>query len=345
MRVAFLPVYPNPYQHLLGKALESLDVTVELVERLPAARWLHESRRAITILHLHWLDGLYMARYETPIRVVQFVRWFRLARRLGYRLVWTAHNVLPHRSGLNALHSMIQRMVMTEANAVIVHCEAGRRELLRRFSPRCPLHVIPLGHYREVFPVTMDRAAARQVLGIGESRYVYLALGNIASYKGLDRFVEAFRNVAGDNDMALIAGRNRDRRLAGRLELAARQDGRIRVHAGFIPDDAMQCYLLAADVMVAPFERILTSSSVMTGLSYGLPAIVPDLGCLPELVTSDAGLVYGSGNRGALERALLEIKEHDPATMRESARSVADRYDWAGIGRQTAGVYKACLSA
>jgi glycosyltransferase involved in cell wall biosynthesis len=232
---------------------------------------------------------------------------------------------------------------MAEADAVIVHCEAGRRELLSRYPRRGPMHVIPMGNYSGVFPITVDRASARANLGIDESSFVYLALGNVASYKGLDRLVKAFSAVADDHDIALIAGRNRDNALVGRLELAARQDGRIRVHAGFVPDEAMQHFLLAADVMVVPFQRILTSSSVMTGLSYGLPVIVPDLGCLPELVTADSGLVYRASVPGSLERALEEIKARDLKAMSDEATAVSGRYDWNDVGRLTAGVYGACL--
>jgi glycosyltransferase involved in cell wall biosynthesis len=107
----------------------------------------------------------------------------------------------------------------------------------------------------------------------------------------------------------------------------------------------MQKFLLAADVMVAPFEHILTSSSVIVGLSYSLPVIVPDLGCLPELVSSDAGIVYKANNTRALGRALQSIKQRDLGGMRTAAQAVADGLGWEEIGRQTASIYRACIEA
>lgn len=343
MNVAFLPVYPNPYQRLLRDGLAQSGVSVEFLDRLPSAGRLRQSRDRVDLLHLHWLSGLYMNRYLTPVQMALFMIRFRQARALGYRIVWTAHNVMPHRAPFRPLHVAIRRLVMAAADAVIVHCNHGRRELLACFPRTGPTEVVPLGTYAGVYPVTMTREAARARLGIAPGRFVYLALGNIAAYKGLEALAAAFSESAALDDVAIIAGRNRDAALVARLRSAATGDPRIRVHAEFIPDDAMQQFLLAADVLVAPFERVLTSSSVMVGLSYGLPVIVPDLGCLPELVTDGAGLVYRSKDPGALGRALAEIRLADRRAMSAAALRVSDGLRWDAIGRRTAAIYEACL--
>lgn len=343
MNVAFLPVYPNPYQRLLRDGLIPHGVTVEFLDGLPSPLWLRARRNSVDILHYHWLDGLYMARLATPLQVARFFSRLRLARRLGYRIVWTAHNILPHRRAFRPLDIVIRRLMMREAATIIVHCEAGRRELLARFPRNGPVTVIPMGNYAGVYPVTMTREMARASFGLGENQFVYLALGNIAAYKGLERFVEAFSQTAANDDVALIAGRNRDEALAGRLRAAAKRDPRIHVHAEFVPDNEMQRYLLAADVMVAPFDRVLTSSSVMVGLSYGLPVIAPDMGCLPETLVGDAGLIYSAKEPNALAQGLEEIKRRDRQTMSVAARRIATSLSWDMVGRQTAAAYAECL--
>lgn len=340
MNVAFLPVYPNPYQRLLRSGLEKAGVTVTFLDGLPNPIWLRENRNVVSTLHYHWLYGLYMDRYRTPLQVARFVSRLRLARRLGYRVIWTAHNILPHRAPFPPLHRAIRRLMMATADAVIAHCEQGRRELLARFPRTGPVAVVPIGHYGGIYPVTMTRAEARSELGVGASEFVYLALGNIAAYKGLESLATAFGRVGGQDDVAIIAGRNRDAGVVKRLSAAAARDPRIRLHPAFVPDERMQVYLLAADVMVAPFEHVLTSSSVMVGLSYGLPVIAPDRGCLPELVTDEAGLIYQANEPEGLERALREIKRRDRQVMSHAARRVAHGYDWDAIGRKTAAVYQ-----
>lgn len=341
MNVAFLPVYPNPYQRLLAEALARREATtVEMLPDLPSAAWLRENRPAIDILHYHWLYGLYMANWRTPAQAVAFLRRFRLARALGYGIVWTAHNVLPHRAaGLRPLHVAVRRLMMASADAVIVHCEAARRELTAQFPRTGPIAVIPHGNYAGVYP-TLNQATARQQLGLPPDSFVYLSLGNIAAYKGLQRYIDVFQATAGADDVALIAGRNRDAAGVRRLERLAAADARLRLSVGFVPDEQMGRYLAAADVLVAPFEHILTSGSVIAALSAGLPVIAPDLGCLPELI-DDAGLIYPAGQPEGLAGALAAIKTADRERMRARAATIAAALGWDDIARQTASLYRA----
>jgi glycosyltransferase involved in cell wall biosynthesis len=344
MRVAFLPVYANPYQRLLAGGLARAGVAVTLLPGLPSAAWLRANRATTDVLHFHWLYGLYMAHWRTPGQAAAFLRRFRLARRLGYRIVWTAHNVMPHRAaGLGPLHRHVRRLMMAEADAVITHCAAGRSELLAQFPRRGPTEVIPIGSYANLYPGTADRATARARLGLDGAAFVSLTLGNIAAYKGLERFAAVFSATAAADDVALIAGRDRDAGVVRRLRRAAAADGRIRLHAGYVPDDEVQLYLAAADALVAPFERILTSSSVVVGLSYGLPVVAPALGCMAEQIGA-AGIVYPAGDAG-LARALADIKRADRARMSAAARAIAAELDWDDIGRRTAAVYRVAVES
>jgi glycosyltransferase involved in cell wall biosynthesis len=341
--VAFLPTDPNPYQRLLAGGLAEAGVEVTFLPGLPTAGWLREHQGRIDVLHFHWLHKLYMARYRTPVQAAAFFSRFRLARRLGYKVVWTAHNILPHKRRPAALHLAARRLMMAEADAVIAHCAAGRDALLARFPRPGPIHIIPIGHYAGVYPRTMERDDARARMGLRPEQFVFLLLGNIAPYKGLERFVRVFRDAAGPDDAALIAGNVLDTGLARRLGSACAPDPRLRLDAGHISDTEMQTYLLAADALVAPFEEVLTSSSVILGLSWGLPVVVPALGCLPELVPPGAGIVYRPGSDETLASSLHEIKRLDPASARLAAASVATALDWTAIGRQTAQVYRARL--
>lgn len=345
IRVAFLPVDPNPYQRLLASGLAEAGVSVEMHAGLPSSGWLRERRSQIDILHFHWLHKLYMARYRTPLQAMAFFSRFRLARRLGYKIVWTAHNIVPHRLRPQALHLAVRRQMMAGADAVIVHCESGRRDLLERFPRAGRTYTIPIGSFAGVYPRTTTREAARAGFGYGPEHFVFLFLGNIAPYKGLERFLSAFKEGAAETDRALIAGNVLDPALTGRLRVASAPDPRIRLDAGFIPEDEMQHYLLAADAFVAPFEEVLTSSSVVLGLSWGLPVVAPALGCLPELVTPEAGILYAPGDAAGLSASLHEIKRRPAGALRSAALRVAESLDWADIGRQTADVYRACLQS
>jgi beta-1,4-mannosyltransferase len=343
LRIAFLPVYQNPYQHLLTRALQQIGVEVEHLGNMPSAAWLLRRRGQVQVLHLHWLYGLYMRHYLTPVRLGAFLSRFLLAQQLGYRIVWTVHNIMPHRQPFPPMHRMVRRFVMKRADAVIAHCEFGRREICRQFTRDKATYVVAHGNYVGVHSLTLTREEAREALGLESRSFVYLLLGNISRYKGIHSFADAFLQIAELDDIAVIAGRSRDHTLVRELRCLSAADPRIKVHTGFIPDDEMQRFLLAADVMVFCFREILTSGSVILGLSYGLPVIAPSLGCLPELVAPEAGILYDPKKPTALSEALREIRIRDTAEMGARAKEAVDTLRWDDIAQQTAGIYRTCL--
>ena len=343
--VAFAPVYHNPYQHLLTAGLCNYGIDVHHLTAMPRSTWLKKNKNQIRILHLHWLYGLYMRHWRTPAHYLVFFTSFWQAKQIGYKIVWTSHNIMPHRQPFPPMHQAVRRLMMSQADAVITHCEYGRAELLRRFPRSGPVYVVPIGTYTDVYPADVSRKSARTHLNIKPDQFVYLFLGNISTYKGLKNFVNTYKQLAQPNDVALIAGRNRNEQLTAYLENEASQDSRLRIHAGYIPDDEMQFFLRAADVMAAPFTKILTSSSVIVGMSYGLPVIVPDLGCLPELVTPEAGIVYSAADPQGLAQAMIQIKNQDTAVMGQDAKKIADSLQWDDIARQTAVIYRTCLNS
>ncbi|MEJ2732392.1 MAG: glycosyltransferase family 4 protein [Anaerolineae bacterium] len=343
LTVAFLPVYQNPYQHLLTEALGKIGVHVELLDGMPSPVWLLRERQRVQVLHLHWLYGLYMKHYLTPVRLFSFLSRLTLAQHLGFRIVWTVHNILPHHRPFPPMHAMVRRFVVQQADAMIAHCEYGRREILRRFPSQKPVYIVPHGNYAGVHPVSLTSSYARTMLEIGPKQFVYLLLGNISPYKGIESFVDAFQAHGTAHDVVLIAGRNRAPALLRQLEALAADDTRIRVYPGFIADDEMQRFLRAANVMVFCFKEVLTSGSIILGMTHGVPVIAPALGCLPELVTPAAGILYNPHEPSALAGALRQIKQMDTAKMGAEAKRIADSLCWDDIARQTAAIYRKCL--
>jgi glycosyltransferase involved in cell wall biosynthesis len=341
--VFFLPEYQNPYQHLLKEGLENEGITVDFLQGIPSIKWLLQNKNQPQILHLHWLSGLYMRRYLTLIRLTNFLGKIFTAQLLGYKIVWTVHNILPHKLPFPPMHKFVRRFMMQRADAVITHCEYGYNKIIDMFPRKKSTYVIPIGSYSGIYPITLTKSKARLHLGIDKNQFVYLFLGNITRYKGIDHFVDIFQSNASSDDIAIIAGRNRDNNLVKNIKSMAAQDPRIRIHAGYIPDEQIQLFLLASDVMVLPFKDILTSSSVITGMSYQLPIIAPALGCLPELITPNAGILYDSIDPDGLKNAIFKIKELDTTKMGNEAKTIADSLKWNNIAIQTIKVYQNCL--
>jgi glycosyltransferase involved in cell wall biosynthesis len=194
--------------------------------------------------------------------------------------------------------------------------------------------VIPHGSFSPAYPPAPGRQEARRLLDLPETARVLLCFGQIRPYKGIEELCLAFAEAPAGVRL-VIAGRARDAALARRLEALARTDARIDLQLGHVPDARVPVLFAAADWAVLPYRRITTSGALILALSFGVPAIVPDV---PELLAvagapaletfaADADLVP------AIRRALA-------ADQRAAARAAAEaaaKLAWGPIAERTAG--------
>ncbi len=350
-----LPRDENPYQGLLYGAMDPREVDVHYLAgptssqtanllALPFLLVWHRAR-GYRLLHVHWVHPFLLAwaRGDRARGAVQrgFELFLALADVLGYRIVWTAHNLLPHvpvfRDDVAA-----RRVLMERSDAVIAHSRHTADELAARGAAR--VVVVPQGIERATS--TMPRAQARRDLGLDPSRPVIVFFGKVLEYKGIDLLLDAIGalppSVAVD---VLIVGECRDDDLRRDLEVRAALAGpRVRTRFAFVPDAELAGYLRAADFAVFPFRSVTNSSSVATALGAGLPVIVPRLATLDDL-PDDVTLRYEPGVAGLID-ALTRAAGLDE-TARAAGRRAAGRFaatrTWAGAAAATRQVYAEVL--
>jgi len=327
----------NPYQELLyahfrleGDVVDYLTPRSQrrLLPSLVRARW---SR--YDVFHVHWL---------WPFRVgfprSKRLRYWHLrlvlaaARALGYTVVWTAHNVLPH-DPLFHDDAAACRALARAADLVIAHSHGSLAQLSAIGARVGRSAVIEHGSYVGVYPERMSRTEARSRLGLAPDDFVYLFFGLIRTYKGIDELIEAYRIARTANTKLLIAGSCAEARLRRVLddETAA---GRVVWHDGFVGLDDVQQYFAAADVAVLPFRRISTSGSALLVFSFGTPLVTTSSAAL-EQVPADAYYVYDGSVEG-LANALVHARDDVDRNARgERGRQYAASLSWEEIGRRT----------
>ena len=316
MRVLIIPVQSNPYQTLLADALRAQGVRVTLGDgptRHPVAPVLLAWMRAgmPRVVHLHW-----MHRYLKAIRgrrrfAARRTLWeLRILRRLGVRIVWTLHNIGDHDRHRDKLEMVFHRQLVELCDAVICHCAATRRLAIEAYGLRPEvqdrLHVVPHGNYLGWYPDTIGRAEARAALGLGSSERVFLFLGQIRRYKGVEDLLQVFRQLDAPDARLVVAGRADRDRTGERIALAAAEDPRVTVALGEVPDDRMQVYLRAADASVLPYKDVLTSGTAILAMTFGQPVVAPAIGCLPESLGSDGTILYDATAPDGLDAALRQ---------------------------------------
>lgn len=323
-----------------------------LQERGP--KWLRRLWRGLSYPLGHW-RLLQRARRERPDIV--HIQWSRVPivdlvlirelKRLGIPVVHTVHDVEPLYGGAGGA-SQLER-VYRESDALIVHSDANRAELLERYpSVRGErISVIPHGPLQaELCPAGATMADARRELGLPEEAAVALFFGTIKPYKGLDLLLDAFARVAPEVPGACLVIGGNPANQADVPDLAPLKEIGVpfRADFGFIPNDQVWRYYLAADVVVLPYRNITQSGVLLASMAFGKASIVSAVGGLPEVVlASGSGWVVPPEDRVALASALRAALGDRAATraMGERARRfVQEEFSWERIGRATHELYR-----
>jgi glycosyltransferase involved in cell wall biosynthesis len=351
MRVAFFynqerlpPSHPqtNPYGPLLSAALEQRGVEIEFALNLDD-RFLQEHRGKIDILHLNWPHYDY---YDDDAAVMErqlavFVHRLETARDLGYKVVWTAHNLYPHNRRHRALDHEGRLALCRLANAVIAHCAAAAEAVKETFGRTERLFVIPHGHFIDVYPDTISREEARARLGIPPDAFAYGFFGSLQPYKGIEALLEDFARLPEDDAWLVISGGGKEDYLETMRRRAADIPRVVLRTFPRAPSEEITLIMRAADVVTLPFVATMTSGTLILALSWGRPVIAPALGCLPETVAPDAGILYDPESPDALHQALRAIRDRDLDAAGRAALDCARRFDWDHIADLTLEAYRA----
>jgi glycosyltransferase involved in cell wall biosynthesis len=336
----------NPYAALLARALEKIGVRLEAGFALER-EWLDANRGRVAILHLNWPQIFYRGEDGFEAwhgRFTRFVEGLYHARHLGYGIVWTLHNLYPHEQPFPEIDRIGRLIVADLADAVIGHCDHALDLARAEFHRTDRTYVIPHGNFIDAYPNEILRVEARSQLGIGEGQFVYLFVGNLRQYKGVETLLDTFERLPGDDVTLLLATRARDE--YGHSVLArARAMRRTSVHTSeMFPNEAFQVFLNAADVVALPFVDMLTSGSAILALSFGRPVLIPAIGCLPELLRDGGGILYDPHQADALLHAMTAARGLDLPAAGRRASEVARSLDWDPIAVQTKRVYEEVLA-
>ena len=213
------------------------------------------------------------------------------------------------------------------------------------------MSVIPFGINNTVPKTSLTSGEAKRTLGIADNDKALLFFGNIAPYKGLEYLVSAFTELL-----------NKDR--SYRLIIAGRPKGSEdywkRIHDGitrnrigdrmvqrinYIPDEETEVYFKAADVLILPYTRVFQSGVLFLGYSFGLPAIVADVGSLKEeIIEGKTGFVFKQRDSFDLARQIDKYFKSELFRDLESRRweikeYANERYSWDKVAAITTAVY------
>ncbi|MEX2658817.1 MAG: glycosyltransferase [Acidimicrobiales bacterium] len=322
------PARVNPFQALLySRALDHGVATlpVKAVAGLAELPW-----PGRVVCHLHWISSV-LGGAQTPGEaddlVAGFVEGLDAVRRLGHRIVWTAHNALPHDARHLDHEIALRRELIGAADAVHVMTDDSVR-LFREYAPLPEHKVFHVPHptYAGAYPDFATRAEARSELAVRPEEFVFLLFGSLQPYKGVEELLEAFDRLssrAARPVRLVVAGNAPDARFGTELRVwaAGRDDATAEIAR--VPIEDVQYYYRAADLAVLPYRRALNSGAAMLAITFGLPVLVAARDGLAGLAAMPGVLSYAPEEEHGLTDAMAAAAAADLGPLRRSLAAMA----------------------
>ncbi len=292
------------------------------------------------ILHIQWallpaVDALLAAKLRSR----------------GWRIVYTAHDV---DSELNGNFRRWQfRKIYRYADAVIVH-SPSLAQRLRDHSGGVVRKILTIPEGISTFPLSpdLDRARAREVLGLEKDGPLLLFFGLIKPYKGVESLLRAWPKVMEQSPSArlLIAGEPLQPfhpldRLIDQLKIR----GSVTARLGYIPRSDAQYFFRAADAVVLPYHQVSTSSVVPLAYRFARPVIATAVGGLPEIVQDGhTGFLVPPCSPDALAEAICS-GFRSPDLLARMGSQAHDWFEsernWSQVADQTIALYRSLKAA
>ncbi len=230
---------------------------------------------------------------------------FLATRILHIRTIYICDNIVPHEK--KPFDSFFSWLGLRFIDYFIVQSRSVRDDLLH-LKPEAVYREVPHPVY-EIFPPSLSKNESKRLLGILDKK-VILYFGYIRRYKGLNYLIHAMPEILKSMKIKLLVcgefyeDKEETYRLVDRLGLKSN----VILYDQFIPNEEVNRYFCAADLVVLPYTSATQSGIVQVAYHYNKPVVVTRVGGLPEAVLDNqTGYIVPPHDPKVLTEAILKF--------------------------------------
>lgn len=286
------------------------------------------------VIHIQWIKFPFI---DTLL--------LRFAKSRHIRVIYTAHNVLPHddeqRRQFNTYKKYYDKL-----SDIIVHTQATKQELITDFGvEESKIHVIPHG----LIEIKNDETKVNEIISeLKESiqgKIIFSSLGFQLKYKGIHLISKLWAeepSIRNNENIHLIIAGKKD---AAVTYTEIENLPNVTIIDRYIDDNEYVAFSRITDVMLMPYLKISQSGVLIAAINEHVPILVSHVGGLPDpLAVANVGWDIGEPNYSNLRKTILQIIS-SPESIRqikkdeESWLLLSRFYSWEAIGKKTEMLY------
>ena len=239
------------------------------------------------------------------------------------------HNMIPHEQ--NILDKILPPYFVKSMDGFIALSKSvvddigkfDKKDKPRTFSPH-PIY----DHYG----IHLDRNEALQQLGLDQNCKYVLFFGLVRAYKGLDLLIDAFADskLRNSNIKLIVAGEfYQDENIYRKQISDLGIEDKIIIHNEFIPDDKVNLYFSAADIIAQTYKSATQSGVTQIAFHFEKPMLVTNVGGLGEIVINGKSGYVVEPQANEIANALSDFFEKERSSeFIQAVRTEKSKYAW-----------------
>lgn len=246
------------------------------------------------------------------------------------KIMFVCHNVFPHEHF--PMDRWLSKVALKQGDYFLVQSHLDERDLLS-IKKDARYIVTPHPTYNVFKMQDMSRESARKLLKIQSSVPVMLFFGFVREYKGLKYLIKALpmiRERIADIQLWVVGDFGDDKEEYVQLiEKKGVRDNLVMVE-GYIPDQEVEKYFAATDLVVLPYTSATQSGIVQIAYGFEKPVVATNVGGLPDVVEDGrTGYIVEKENERELADAVVKFfNTVDGQSWGKNIREKADEFSW-----------------
>jgi glycosyltransferase involved in cell wall biosynthesis len=256
---------------------------------------------------------------------------------LGYKLVWTVHNLIPHERTFIHDNKVLIKLLSSSSSLVVLNTDTYELLKTQYGVSENKMTKLPIGNYIGIYK------SYPEVPGNTITRLLFV--GQIRPYKGIEDLINAFTQINPRQNVKLtIIGKCPSIEYWDKLKTMTDSIKDIFMANRYVSDDDLGKLLANSDIVALPFKKVTNTSTAILAFSMHKPVIAPLLGSIKDY-PSNTGFYYNADNKDGLRKAILFAMTHKRLIKKYSDKALeyAKTLDWNLISLKTASIYKSLL--
>ena len=313
----------------------------------PAPSDIHIDKSVNSINPFNWIKigskiknmnaDLVISRFWLPFMGPCLGTILRFARKnRKTKVISIIDNIIPHESRPG--DKVFSKYFLNANDGFITMTESVHLDLLRfdnkksRIISPHPLY----DHYGDL----LDKKNSLKQLNLDSNNKYMLFFGLIRDYKGLDLLLKAMPSISPDIHL-IIAGEYYSEK-----EVYTKQihdlDLQDRVHQseGFIPDEKVNLYFSACDIVVQPYKTATQSGVTQIAYHFEKPMIVTNVGGLSEMCPNNQVGFVSEPNAIDISNKISDFYSDNIERFSDGIKSKKQEYEWPRFVKNIIGLYR-----